>query len=55
MPKTVSSILCHAAYKKHKYGEICELAWQATYPAIENNNYNKIVVWLKQFINQQKK
>lgn len=54
IPKTVSPILRHAAQKKLKYGEVWGLARQATHLAIENDQHNEMVVWLKQFINRQK-
>ena len=54
MPKTVTSVLRLAAQKKQKYGEVWGLARQAAQLAIEHNNHNEIVTWLRQFISQHK-
>jgi hypothetical protein len=54
IPMTVSNILRCAAKKKIKYGEVWGLAWQAAQLAVEHNNHNEIIGWLKEFINRHK-
>ncbi|CAB4490959.1 unnamed protein product [Rhizophagus irregularis] len=55
VPTTVTNVLRCAAKKKIKYGEVLGLARQAAQLAVEHNNHNEIVGWLKQFITRQKK
>ena len=54
MPNSVTCVLCYAAQWKVKYKEVWELAWHATQLAVEHDNHNKMVVWLKEFIGQHK-
>ena len=54
IPKTVTCVLCHAAQKKLKYGELWGLARQAAQLAIEDDNYSEMMRWLKEFIHQHK-
>jgi hypothetical protein len=54
IPTTVSDVLRCAAKKKIKYGEVWGLARQAAQLAVEHDNHNEIIGWLKEFINRHK-
>src|ERR1044072_3193087 len=51
---TITTVLHHAAKKKVKYGEVWELARQATQFAVDHDSHGEMIEWLKQFINQHK-
>ena len=55
IPITISDVLRCAAKKKIKYGEVWGLARQAAQLAVEHDNHNEIIGWLKEFINWHKK
>jgi hypothetical protein len=54
VPTTVTNILRRAAKKRLKYGEVWGLARQAAQLAVEHDNHNEIIGWLKEFINRNK-
>src|SRR6185369_16487412 len=43
VPTTVTTVLRRAAKKKAKYGEVWELAWQATQFAVENDSHGEMI------------
>ncbi|RHZ75463.1 hypothetical protein Glove_213g59 [Diversispora epigaea] len=54
VPMTVTIILCCAAKKKVKYGEVWGLARQAAQFAVEHDSYGVMIAWLRKFTDQHK-
>lgn len=54
IPKSVTCILRRAAQRKVKYGEVWGLARNAAQLAVDYDNHNEMLSWLKEFINRHK-